>query len=537
MNLPWAILRSRGRLQAGRPPLHLIAPGLMVGSAMLLPLVYLLLRAAGVGGNAWQAVLNLRMGEVLFRSVALAASVTASSTLIAVPLAWLTVRTDLPLRRWWAVITTLPLVIPSYVGGFAVVAAFGPRGLVQQALAEPFGIERLPEIYGFPGAWAVLTLFAYPYVLLNVRTALRGLDPSLEEAARSLGDGAFRVFWRVTLPHLRPAIASGGLLVALYVLSDFGAVSMLRYTTFTRAIYLQYSASFDRNLAALLALVLVVLTSIVLMLESQAQGEARVYYHRPQSRKLTSAKLGAWKLPALLFCGGVMFFSLMVPLGVITYWLITGLRTGESFTLWFDPIWRSVLASGLASLMALLGALPVALLIVRFPGLFSKLIERASYIGYALPGIVVALSLVFLGANFLTFLYQTLPMLVFAYVVRYLPQATGTLRTAVMQVSPRIEEAARGLGGGAAKVLFTIIIPLLKSGLLAGGALVFLTSMKELPATLLLAPTGYDTLATRVWSATQEAFYARASVPALMLVLVSALSVGFILERDEVRRF
>lgn len=505
----------------------------MVAGAMLLPLLYLVLRAGGASAASWGHLIRVRQLAIVGNSLLLALAVAVSSAAVAIPLSWLTVRTDLPGRRTWSILTALPLVIPSYVGAFAIIAALGPRGLVQQVLAEPLDIRRLPEIYGFPGAWLTLTLFAYPYIVLTVRAALKGLDPVQEEAARSLGDSPWRVFSRVILPQLQPAVAAGALLVTLYVLSDFGAVSMLRYTTFTRAIYVQYRSSLDRNLAALLALVLVAMTLLLLVVETRVQGRAHVYSRAAGARRPVTVRLGPWKLPALLFCILITLASLGIPLGVTLYWLIRGLQSDQAVTLWLAPAWRSVLASGLAAGLALLGALPVALLVERYPKLFSKIIERASYIGYALPGIVVALALVFFGANFAAPLYQTLAMLVFAYTVRYLPQATGTLRTTIRQISPRVEEAARSLGSGTARVLFTVTIPLVRRGLVAGGALVFLTSMKELPATLLLAPTGYSTLATQVWAATEEAFYARAAAPALVLVLVSALSLAFILGPDD----
>lgn len=523
-----------GREAAARAPLHLIAPALMVAGAMLLPLAYLLVRAAGADLAAWQQLFRPRIAEVLGRSVLLAFTVTLSANVIAIPLAYLTTRTDLPGRRVWSVITALPLVIPSYVGAFALIAALGPRGLLQQLLAGPLGVTRLPAIYGFPGAWLTLTLFAYPYVLLSARSALLGLDPALEDAARSLGDSSWAVFRRVTLPQLRPALLSGSLLVALYVLSDFGAVSMLRYTTFTRAIYVQYSASFDRNLAALLALVLVGITVLLLTAEAREQRRARAYYRASAGRRQRVVRLGRWRWPALALVSLVALVALVVPLSVMGFWLVRGIQAGETIQLLAGPAWRSVLASGLAAGAALLGALPVGLLVVRHAGRFSRLVERTSFIGYALPGIVVALALVFFGANFATPLYQTLALLVFAYVVRFMPQAVATVRAALLQISPRLEEAARGLGARTPRVLLTVTVPLVRSGLLSGAALVFLTSMKELPTTLLLAPTGYDTLATRVWSATQEAFYARAAAPALLLVAVSALSIGLILARDEV---
>lgn len=196
-------------------------------------------------------------------------------------------------------------------------------------------------------------------------------------------------------------------------------------------------------------------------------------------------------------------------------------------------MFNSLTASGLAAALAVAAAIPIAVLAVRFPGQTSRWLERSTYVGYALPGIVIALSLVFFGANYATFLYQTLAMLVFAYMVRFLPQAIGSTRASLLQVSPRLEEAARCLGRTPRQTLTSITIPLLKPGLLTGLALVFLTGMKELPATLLLGPTGFDTLATRIWGATEQVFFARAAAPALLLVLVSAVSVWFILSQEE----
>jgi iron(III) transport system permease protein len=191
------------------------------------------------------------------------------------------------------------------------------------------------------------------------------------------------------------------------------------------------------------------------------------------------------------------------------------------------------LGSGLAGFVAILAAIPVTVLAVRFPGRVSRWLERGTYIGYALPGIVIALSLVFFGANFALFLYQTMFILVFAYVVRFLPQAVGSTRASLLQVSPRLEEAARNLGRTPIQTLSSITVPLIRPGLLTGLALVFLTAMKELPATLILGPTGFSTMATRIWNASTEAFFAQASVPALLLVMVSAVAVWLILSQEE----
>jgi len=525
---------NRRLLSEQRPPLFLWATATAVAAVAVLPLGYLLIRAAGAGyDQVWDILLRPRTLEIFLGSAGLAASVTFASLIIGVLLAWLTVRTDLPGRKYWTIVTVLPLVIPSYVGAFTFVSAFGPRGLVQSWL-EPLGVERLPSIYGFPGAFLALTLFTYPYMLLSVRAALRGLDPCLEEAARSLGRSPFRVFWEITLPHLRPSMVAGGLLVALYTLSDFGAVSMLRFDSFTRAIYMQYNASFDRSVAAVLALLLVMLTVIILVFEHKMRGKARYFRSSAGTvRPAKTVKLGKWRWPALAFCLLITLLGLVAPLGVIGFWLIRGLNVGEIFSLRPDVVFNSLLASGLAGLVAIAAALPVTVLAIRFPGRFSRWLERTTYLGYALPGIVIALSLVFFGANYAIFLYQTLFLLILAYVIRFLPQAVGSTRASMLQVSPRLEEAARNLGRTPLQTLTSITAPLVRPGLLTGLALVFLTAMKELPVTLLLGPTGFSTMATQIWSTTQEAFFARASVPALLLVAVSAVAVWLILSQEE----
>lgn len=521
------------RRSAARPPLLLVAISVAITLLLLLPVVYLLLRASQVGPRAWEMAFTPRTLRVLGNSVLLVLLVTIFSAAIGVPLAWLTARSDLPGRKMWSLLTTLPLVIPSYVGGFALIAFMGPRGMLQEWLA-PFGVERLPSIYGLVGAVWALTLFTYPYLLLSVRAGLRRADPSLEEAARSLGKSAWQTFWQVTLPNQRPAIAAGALLVALYTLSDFGAVSLLRFNSFTRVIYLQYRGSFDRSLAAVLALLLAAMTILILIGERRSEGRARFYRLGAGAGRLARPlPLGRWKLPALAFTFGVTMAALVIPLLVILIWLWRGVTAGESFAPLGGMAWRSMQAALLAAGAATLAALPVAYLAVRFPGRLGLLCERAAYIGYGLPGIVVALSLVFFGANYLLPLYQTLPMLVFAYVVLFLPQALGAIRAGLLQSSPRLEEAARGLGLRPRLVLLRVTLPLLRPGLWTGAALVFLTTIKELPATLLLAPSGFDTLATRIWSAAEEAFFARAAAPALLLVLISAFSIFILLSQEE----
>ena len=477
-----------------------------------------MIRVAG-GAGALGVLRETATLELVLDTVLLVAGVVVAAIAIGVPTAWLVARTDLPGRRLWAVAAALPLVIPSYVAAFCLLGLFGERGLAAEAL----GVERLPDPTGYWGALAALTLSTYPYVFLLAQAAFRDLDPALEEAARGLGHSRRRVFWRVTVPAIRQSVTLGSLLVALYVLSDFGVVSLMRYDSLTRAIYLQYRSLFDRTPAAVLGLVLVLLTAIALSLELRARTRGRLWRTGPgAARRTPLVRLGRLRWLALAWCTTVTAAFLALPAAVLCYWLARGLATDRIAGLpWHEAV-NSLGASGLAAGAAGLAAVPVALLASRYPSRVSRMLERLSYAGNALPGLVIALSLVFFAARYASPVYQTLALLVFAYVVRFFPQALSGIETGLARTGPRFEEASRGLGRGPVATTWLVTLPMIRSGLAAGAALVFLSAMKELPATLLLRPIGFDTLATEVWSATQVGAYSQAAAPALVLITLSA---------------
>ncbi len=491
---------------------------------LFLPVIYLVIRVIAGGEAAWVLILRPATLAALARSLGLALAVTAASIAISLPLAWLTARTDLPASKGVAVLLALPVVIPSYVGAYLLVAFLGPRGMLAQAL----DLSGLPVIYGFPGAFLSLTLLCYPYVFLGLRAALSGLDPALEEAARSLGCGPWKTFWRVTLPQLRPALAAGGLMVALYVLRDFGAVSIMRYDTLTRVIYVQYGSAFDRSTASGLALVLVALTLLLLALDLWTRGRGRYVRSASGARTKLMVHLASWRWPAFFFCLGVVLAGLLIPAAVLGYWLARGIQAGERLAPLWSAVQHSLLASVLAVGCTVLLALPVVVLSVRVPGRWSILLYQLSYSAYALPGIAVALAMVYFVSNYAFPLYGSLAILLLAYTILFLPQAAGTLRAALLQVPASLEEAARGLGRGPLNVLFNITLPLVRPGLLAAAVLVFLTAMKELPAALILSPLGFKTLAVSMWSAVSEAYFARAAAPALLLIFLSAVPAAWI---------
>ena len=515
-----------------RAPAFIWVPAAAIGLAMLLPPVYLAVRAADAGSGIVDILLNTRTLAILARTLVLVTIVTATCTALGVALAWLTVRTDMPLRRTFAVLTALPLVIPSYLFARLLVITLGPRGTLQGWL-EPLGVDRLPEVFGLPGAALTLSLLSFPYVLLPVRAALLRSDPSLEEASRGLGRGGWTTFMGVTLPMLRPAIAAGALLVALYTMSDFGAVSLLRYQTFTWAIYIQYESLIDRTVAAALSLALVSLALTLLFLETRTRGRAEYFRSSPgAARAISVVRLGRWRWAAAGFAGSVVGASLAAPIAVLLFWVVRGLGAGESLSLLWSNTANTLYVAVLAAMVAAAAGIPVAVLAVRYPSRASAAIERLAYVGFALPGVAVALAFVFFALALARPVYQTTLLLVVAYVMLFLPAAVGATQAALRQVSPRLEEAARGLGKTPGQAFRLVTLPLLGRGVLAGAALVLLLTMKELPATLILAPPGFTTLATSIWSAETEAFFARTAMGALLLVLAAVPPVVFLVARE-----
>jgi len=511
-----------------------------IAASMILPLSWLFIEAIQVDTTrAWELLVQPATFETLTNSLLLMAGATLFSILLGVPLAWLTVQTDLPFRRFWSIVVALPLVVPSYIGAFTFVSAFGPRGEFQSIL-QPLGVDRLPEIYGLPGSILIITLYTYPYVYLTARAGLLSFDSSLLEAARSLNHGRWAAFRRVTLPHVRPSIAAGGLLAALYAVSDFGTPAIMRLPVFTRQIFVEFNA-FNQDYASMLSLQLLSVVLVVLALESRIRPDDTVHGDSAGTDSSSPLiELGVWRWPATLFPAAVSTLALLVPVWILGLWLVTAdLNARPELALRLEYVTNSLLVAGAAAVLAVLAALPVAYLAARDDSLLSKLFERATYVGFAVPGIVLALALVFFATGyevadipFSPQLYQTLPLLVFAYVVRFMPQAVGSIRTSTLQVDPKLVEAARTLGTSPLAAFQKVTLPLVTPGIVAGAALVFLTTMKELPATLILRPTGFETLVTLVWRAQDDAFFQYAVVPSVLLLGVSGLSMIVILRQE-----
>ena len=487
------------------PPWSSLGVAGLVAALALLPLAYLAFRAVGGGSDALEVLLRPRTLELMVSTLALGLAVLVGAVTLGLPLAWLTVQTDLPARRAWSVLAIAPLAVPSYLLAFAFVGAFAPRGWL-----AGLGV---PSVYGFWGAVVVLSLATMPYVVIATRAALMRLDPATEEAARSLGRGPWSAARTAVLPVLLPAVGAGALLASLYAISDFGAVSILRYDTLATAIYSQYRFSFDRSIAASLALLLLALALLLVWTEGRIRRRMALATPHGRRRLPAPVRLGPWRIPAMLFCLAIASLALGIPVITISLWLLDGLRAGSAVDVGLDALADSVVLAGGAAILALLLALPLARLIAHFPGRASTFTDRLLYTVYAIPGVSLALAIVFFTLNVVPLMYQTLFALMLAISLRYLVQAVGALRGPMLQVSPRTMEAARSLGEGSLGVLTTVTIPLLRPGIVAGAMLVLLSGLKELPLTLLLAPPGTSTLATELWAWRHGAAYIRTHEP------------------------
>jgi iron(III) transport system permease protein len=486
-----------------RPPLWLVAASLLVIAVVSVPLVYLMVRVSDLPFEGILAILSRpRVVSLVVNTVGLASFVTLTAVVLGTVIAALLTRLRIRARRTWLLVSALPLAVPSYLASYGWLVI-------------------IPSLNGFLPSYLLLSAVTIPYVILPVAAALRGTSADGEAVARTLGLGPIAAFWNVTWPQVRPAAIAGGLLVFLYTLSDFGLVAMLRYQTLTWGVQQAYSASFDRSQAAVLALLLVVIAVVVVAAERTARGQVT-------SSTATHLPLEEAKTPLRILA--LVTIATPPVLGVLIPLVGLGVRLGQAETLRAIDVTRLFTATAstigvavAAAVVALLFALPLAALAARYSQKFVGTLESLGYLSNALPGIVVGLSLVFFSLAVVPSLYQTVIMLVFAYAVLFMPKALGTARSSIESVSPELVSVARTLGASAFGAWRRVTLPLALPGLGIGALLVAITTMKELPATLLLRPTGFDTLATELWSKTVASEFGAAAPYAAVLVLVAAI--------------
>jgi len=507
----------------------------VAGVLFATPLVYLVWRNVRAGGEFVEVISTFETWRPIGRSLLLAGVVTTCSSIVGTGLAWASMRTDMPFAAPTRVLAPLPLVLPSFVAGAALLAAFAPGGLLDEMLA-PLGVERIPTVRGFWGSVLALTVISYPYVYLPVAARLNQLPASLEEAARTLGTPPAQTFRRVVWPQVSSSVRAGALLVALYTLSDFGVVALMGYPTVTVRMFSSWLG--DPELAFALGLVLATV-AIALVIAERATASQGVA-DRDSTVRPFRVELGRWRWPTAGLCGGVLFLSIVGPVSVLLWWVwrgvvneSAGFTGGDGLGGYWDPTWHTLSVALVAGVVAVVVVLPIALLTSRHRSPLALPALTFLGAGFALPGLVIALSVVFMAlrVDALNWLYQTMPLLIFAYVVHFGAQALRTAEVAVSAADRRLDEAASTLGASAPRRFLRIDLPIMAPVLSAGGGLVMLSTMKELPATLLAAPIGFDTLATRVWNATEDGFLADAALASLILLGVSAVLTWYLVIR------
>lgn len=478
---------------------------LLLAALALVPMVFV---AWVTLHTPWATIMALvfrpRVAELLLNTLMLVLLTLPLCAALGLTMAWLVERTALPVRRLWAALAVAPLAIPAFVHSYGWVSV-------------------APTIHG-PGAAVLISVLAYsPFFYLPLAATLRRLDPALDEVAGSLGLRPWQVGWRVVLPQLRLPLCGGALLVGLHLLAEYGLFALVRFDTFTTAIYDQFQSSFNGPAANMLAAVLALACLLLVWLESWLRGGAR--YARVgtgSAREFRPRPLRPWACAlALLGLGGVALLAVGVPMLTLARWLVAGGSEVWAPEAIVPALLQTLLLGIGGALLISLAAVPAAWLSIRVAGRHNRWIEACYYLGSALPGIVVALALVSLTVQWLRPLYQTLFTLLLAYLLLFVPRALVSLRTAIAQAPVELENIARSLGRSPGQALWATTLRLAAPGFAASFALTFLAIINELTATLLLAPNGTRTLAMVFWIRSSEIDYAQAAPYALIMVLMS----------------
>ncbi len=513
-------------------PLQLVS--LTSAALILLPLGYVTALALSADLSVWQRLWATRIPELLINTISLAGTVSLLTLVLGVSTAWLITRFDFPGRRMWEIALVLPLAMPTYVLAYVYNHLLGFGGPVEQLWQSVAGPHaRIFSPQSLWGAALVLAFDTFPFVYLLTRSALLSMNVSFEEAAWACGTSRSQTIFCVTLPLLRPSIAAGTALVILYVVSDFGAVSLLRYQTLTYAVYQQMTGRADNTAASILSILLVALALMFLLTERWFRQKSRFY--QTMGRYRTPRRISCDWLTASWFTAylaAIVGASFGLPAYLLIQWSLSPEAQAIVDSRFFGFVWNSAVLSTFAATAGVVIGFPMAYLASRKPTWLNLGCLQAAYAGYVLPGPVTALAVLVFVLNLMPFLYGTAIVLVVAYVLHFLPAGLQSIEPALQQITPNLEEAARTLGLGVRETWRRVTLPLVRNGFIAAWVLMFLQTMKELPATLLLRPVGFDTLAIRVWLEASEEYYKLAAPSALLIVLVGLPALALLLSRD-----
>ncbi len=495
--------------------------------------------------DVWRHIADTVLAELLAHTAVLALGVGLGVLVLGTALAWLVATCEFPGRKFFDWALMLPLAIPAYVLAFVYVGLLDFSGPVQSWL-RGIGVTAFPPVRSAGGVVAVMVLAFYPYVYMLARAAFLAHGRAALETGRVFGLSPWRAFWHASLPMARPALAAGTALAIMEALADFGAVAVFNYDTFTTAIYKAWQGLFSLPAAAQLSSLLLLFVAVALITEQRLRGGARydVSFKPPRARY----RLAGWRRAgAMGFAGLVLLLAFIVPVGQLLHWVWR--VAYQDFDARYAGFFLNTLTLGAAAAaVTTFFALLLAYTYRLKPDRFTRAAVHFATLGYALPGSVLAVgimvSFVWIDRNMLEgaqrllgfeptlLLTGTLIALILAYGVRFMAVAHGPIDSTFERIKPSLWQAARSLGASNWEILWRVSIPMLRTGLLSAGLLVFVEVMKEMPATLLLRPFGWDTLATRIFEMTSEGEWERAALPAVTLVLAGLIPVVMLVRRS-----
>jgi iron(III) transport system permease protein len=505
----------------GQPgaPRGLLAACLLTALLVAAPIVVTAVQAFQGGFSAVRTALGSHSTlKLLLHSLEVGAAATPVCAVIGVAAAWFVERTRLPGRRLWAVLFVVPLTIPPFVTSYA-------------------WADLSTSLQGFVGAAGIVAFTYYPIVFLLVAVAIRGLDPALEETGRSLGLNGRQTFFRVVVPQLKPAILGGMLLVVLDALIEFDAFVGLKFQTFTFDVYAQYQLGFSASGAAALAFASIGLCLVLLFGEARLRGHANYTRVSHGARRVaTRYELGRATIPVLGAFAAVVAVSDGIPLGMLVHWSTqsshAALSSAGGNLKYVLPATLTSLEVGVAAaVVALVLALPVAVAAVRQRGSAVTVLERATYLSFALPDLVAAIAIAYAASHYLRFLYGSFGLLVFAEAVLFLPFAVVALRATFGQLERSLEESARSLGSGPLTSFWRITLPLSRPGLVAALVLVFAFTLGDLGTAQVLLPVDQYTLGTEFNTNSSTVAFAAAAPFAGVLVALALVAAYLLMGR------